>query len=160
VAVRGVAFVVFLLPVVISIAFGSVVMGEILKEPERELNMWPFKFSESGTTDVGSGSVKIVSLKDNYSILESISVQVLATGSGFDCGDLYITIYDLGFTQKQVVTQSGYFDQCFAENNLLLPIDGEFSEKIEGIGFYEIVIEMNDKNYKSTITTSEKFSVT
>jgi len=93
-AVRGVAFVVFLLPVVISIVFGSVVMGEILKEPERELNMWPFKFSESGTIDVGSGSVKIVSLEDNYSILESINVQVLATGSGFDCGDLYITIYD------------------------------------------------------------------
>ena len=46
VAVRTVALVVFLMPVVISLFFGTMVMAEVLKEPDRELNMWRFDFSK------------------------------------------------------------------------------------------------------------------
>ena len=39
-------FVVFVLPVIFSLAFGSAVMADILQKPDRELNMWPMSSSE------------------------------------------------------------------------------------------------------------------
>lgn len=39
---RGIVYVVFLLPVVVSVIFGFVVMVQILEDPGRELNMLPF----------------------------------------------------------------------------------------------------------------------
>ena len=156
VAAKG-AYFVFLFPVIISLALGSFVMAEVLNEPERELNMWPFK--TSGTNKVQSDSIKIVSLQQEYSSSTSINIQVSVTDPTFDCGDLYITIYDLNSSPKQVVTQSGYFGQCFQKDNLMLPVDDEFSEKINDLGKYEIVAEINDKHYKKTITTSEKFTI-
>lgn len=152
-----VAYFVFLFPVIISLALGSFVMAEVLNEPERELNMWPFKFS--GTNKVQSDSIKIISLQQEYSSTTPINIQVSITDPAFDCGDLYITIYDLNSSPKQVVTQSGYFGQCFQKENLMLPVDDEFSEKIGDSGQYEIVAEINDKHYKKIITTSEKFTV-
>ena len=38
-------FVVFVLPVIFSIIFGSAVMADILQKPDRELNMWPMSFT-------------------------------------------------------------------------------------------------------------------
>jgi len=152
-----VAYFVFLFPVIISLALGSFVMAEVLNEPERELNMWPFKFS--GTAKVQSDSIKIISVQQEYSSTTPINIQVSVTDPTFDCGDLYITIYDLNSSPKQVVTQSGYFGQCFQKENLMLPVDDEFSEKIGDSGQYEIVAEINDKQYKKIITTSEKFTV-
>ncbi|HXV50650.1 MAG TPA: hypothetical protein VD689_00820 [Nitrosopumilaceae archaeon] len=152
-----VAYFVFLFPVIISLALGSFVMAEVLNEPERELNMWPFKFS--GTNKVHSDSIKIISLQQEYSSTTPINIQVSITDPAFDCGDLYITIYDLNSSPKQVVTQSGYFGQCFQKENLMLPVDDKFSEKIGDSGQYEIVAEINDKHYKKIITTSEKFTV-
>ncbi len=152
-----VAYFVFLFPVIISLTLGSFVMAEILNEPERELNMWPFK--TSGVNKIQSDSIKIVSLQQEYSSTTAINIQVSVTDLTFDCGDLYITIYDLNSSPKQVVTQSGYFGQCFQKDNLMLPIDDEFSEKINDSGQYEIVAEINDKHYKKTITTSEKFTI-
>ncbi|MBM3896646.1 MAG: hypothetical protein FJ360_02735 [Thaumarchaeota archaeon] len=152
-----VAYFVFLFPVIISLALGSFVMAEVLNEPERELSMWPFKFSE--TNKVQSDSIKIISLQQEYSSTTPIIIQVSVTDPAFDCGDLYITIYDLNSSPKQVVTQSGYFGQCFQKENLMLPVDDEFSEKIGDSGQYEIVAEINDKHYKKIITTSEKFTI-
>jgi len=152
-----IAYFVFLFPVVLSLALGSFVMAEILNEPERELNMWPFKFSE--TNEVQSDSIKIISLQREYSSTTPIEIQISVTDPTFDCGDLYITIYDLNSSPKQVVTQSGYFEQCFQKENLMLPIDDKFSEKIGALGQYEIGVEINDKHYKKIITTSEKFTV-
>lgn len=155
--VAKIAYFVFLFPVIISLALGSFVMAEVLNEPERELNMWPFK--TSGTTKVQSDSIKIISLQQEYSSTTPINIQVSVTDPTFDCGDLYITIYDLNSSPKQVVTQSGYFGQCFQKENLMLPVDDEFSEKISDSGQYEIVAEINDKHYKKIIATSEKFTI-
>ena len=152
-----VAYFVFLFPVIISLALGSFVMAAVLNEPERELNMWPFKTSV--TNKVQSDAIKIISLQQEYSSSTPINIQVSVTDPAFDCGDLYITIYDLNSSPKQVVTQSGYFGQCFQKDNLMLPVDDEFSEKIGDLGQYEIVAEINDKHYKKTITTSEKFTI-
>lgn len=155
---RNLPFVVFILPVVVSLFFGTFVMAEVLKEPERELNMWPFKFSTGGGI-VYSEGMKITGLLKQYSTSQAIKIEISILDPTFDCGDLYITIYDLGSPSKQVVTQSGYFDQCFQKNNQILPIDDEFSETIENPGQYEILIEMKDKSYKKTVFASEKFSV-
>lgn len=152
-----VAYFVFLFPVIISLALGSFVMAEVLNEPERELNMWPFKFSETGTFQ--SDSIKIISLQQEYSITTPVNIQVSVSDPTFDCGDLYITIYDLNSSPKQVVTQSGYFGQCFQQENLMLPVDDKFSEKIDKLGQYEILATMHDKHYKKIITSSEKFTI-
>ena len=156
-AIRNITFVVFLFPVVVSLLIGTFVLAEVLKEPDRELNMLQFEFS--GDIVVSSGAIKITGLQNEYSSTQPIQIDVSINDSTFDCGDLYITIYDLNLTPKQVVTQSGYFGQCFERNNLMLPIDDEFSETVDVPGQYEIVVEMNDKNYKTSISGSEKFIV-
>lgn len=151
----SVTFVVFLLPVILSLLIGSLVMGEVLQEPERELNMWPFE--DSGI--VSSGAIKISGLEKQYLVSEPIEIEISVTDLAFDCGDLYITIYDLSTTPKQVVTQSGFFDQCFNRNNGILPVDDEFSETVDVAGQYELEIEMNDKHYKKTITANGRFTI-
>jgi len=132
------------------------VLGEVLKSPERELNMWPFELSNK--IAVTSGAISIIGLEDNLSKSQPIKITVSVTDPIFDCGDLYITIYDISKTPKEVVTQSAFFGQCYAKNNMVMPIDDEFSEKIDS-GKYEIVAEINDKEFKKSLTASETFSV-
>ena len=150
----NVAFVVFLLPVILSLSLGSFVLGEVLQEPDRELNMWQFE-----TGPVSSGAIKISGLEKEYTTAEPIEIEISVSDSAFDCGDLYITIYDLDQTPKQAVTQSGFFGQCFDKNNGILPVDDEFSETVDDAGQYEIMIEISDKNYEKTITANERFTV-
>ena len=38
----GVTYLVFLLPIVFSFVFGGAVLGQVLQEPDRELNMMQF----------------------------------------------------------------------------------------------------------------------
>ena len=156
-AVRSIAFVVFLFPVVISLFFGTMVLGEVLKEPERNLDMWPFK--SSGNVILQTGGMKINGMQESYSVSKSIEVTVSVSDKIFDCGDLYITIYDISKTPNEVVTQSGFFSQCYAAKNLVMPIGDKFSETIEVPGQYEIVAEINDKEFKKTLTASEQFIV-
>jgi len=151
------AFVVFLLPVILSLLFGTLVMAEVLKDPERELNMMQFDFS--GVSEVSSDSLAIIGLEKEYSTSEPIKIQVSVTDSDFDCGDLYITIYDASLSSKPSVTQSGFFGQCFERNNSLLPVDDEFSEVIDVQGKYEIQIELIDKHGQKNISIKEIFVV-
>ena len=150
----NVAFVVFMLPVILSLSLGSFVLGEVLQEPDRDLNMWPFD-----TSTVSSGAIKISGLEKEYSTSEPIEIGLTVSDPAFDCGDLYITIYDLGQSPKEVVSQNGFFDQCFEKNNGILPVDDEFSETVSAVGQYEIHIEINDKNNEKTITANERFVV-
>ena len=160
-AVRNIAFVVFLFPVVISIFFGTMVLGEVLKEPDRELNMWPFE--ENGGffqgAVISSSAIKIIGLEAQYSIIQPIEITVSVIDPIFDCGDLYITIYDITKNPKEVVTQSGFFGQCYNKNNLMMPIDDEFFVTIDTPGQYEIEAEINDIDFKKTLTTNMKFIV-
>jgi len=160
-AVRNIAFVVFLFPVVISIFFGTMVLGEILKEPDRELDMWPFEENGRLFEDIviSSSAIKIIGLEEQYSNSKPIEITVSVIDPIFDCGDLYITIYDTTKNPKEVVTQSGFFGQCYNKNNLMMPIDDEFSETIDTPGQYEIEAEINNIDFKKTLTTSMKFIV-
>ncbi|MCZ6584332.1 MAG: hypothetical protein O6746_05435 [Thaumarchaeota archaeon] len=154
---RSVAFVVFIFPVVISLFFGTYVITDVLKEPNRELKMLNFEFPEG--LDFQTESIKISGLLKEYSKSDTIEIKVSILDPIFDCGDLYITIYDLSSSPKQVFTQSGYFEQCFGKNNLLLPIEDEFSEIVNISGQYEILIEMKDKSYKRSVAANEMFRV-
>ena len=156
-AVRRVFYLVFLIPAVASIFFGGLVLGEVLKKPERELNMMPFDFSEK--FKVHTGTMTIIGLQKEYSNSKPIEISITVSDPLFDCGDLYITIFDVSKVPKEVVTQSGFFDQCFEKNDLIMPIDDDFSELIDNPGLYEIVSEINDKTYKKSLTASERFIV-
>ncbi len=151
---RGVTYVVYVLPIVFSVIFGSAVMVDILQDPGRELNLLQMgSFEERSTNE----SIQIIGLEQQYSISDPVQIQVIVDDLSFSCGDLYVTIYTSG--KENTVTQSGYFEQCFDENNQFLPNKGRFSEIVDLPGQYELVVDMLDKNQKNSITTSEKFTV-
>ena len=150
-------FLVFVLPVIFSIAFGSAVMGDILQKPDRELDMMP-TYSEGGSSHGSShGSpIEIIGLSKQYSTSNLVEIQVKISDSSFDCGDLYVTIYSAG--KSDVITQGGFFEQCFEKGSKILPVDDEFSKAIDTPGSYEIVAEMVSKQLKN-ISTKETFTV-
>ena len=146
-------FLVFVLPVIFSIGFGSAVMGDILLEPDRELDMWPVSFEEGGSH---GSSIEIVGLAKQYSTSAPVEIQVKIDDSSFDCGDLYVTIYSAG--KSDVITQGGFFEQCFGKSGKILPIDDEFSKVVDTPGSYEIVAEMVSPELKN-ISIKETFTV-
>ena len=148
-------FVVFILPVIFSIAFGSAVMGDILQEPDRELNMIPsMSFSGGSHGSSHDSEIEIVGLSKSYSTSQPVEISVQVSDSKFDCGDLYVTIY----SGKDVVTQGGFFEQCFEAKNELIPIGEKFSKVVDTTGSYKIVAEMISKDLKN-ISISEEFTV-
>ena len=146
-------FVVFVLPVIFSIIFGSAVMADTLQKPDRELNMWPMSSSENSSSH--NSDLKIIGLSNQYLVSEPIEIQVKVNDISFSCGDLYITIYTSG--KSDVVTQAGFFNQCI-ENGTLFPINDKFSKIITVPGSYQIVADIVS-NDLSNISTSGIFTV-
>jgi hypothetical protein len=146
-------FVVFVLPVIFSIIIGTAVLSGVLQNPDRELNMWPMSFSDGLSSN--TSPIQIIGLSKQYSTSEPVEIQVKIGDSSFRCGDLYVTIYSSG--KSDVITQGGFFEQCFEGNNVL-PIDDSFSKVIETPGSYEIVTEMVSKDLKN-ISTRGIFTV-
>jgi hypothetical protein len=145
--------IVFVLPIIFSIIFGSAVMADILQKPDRELNMWPMSFSEGSTSH--NSSLKIIGLSNQYLISEPIEVQVKVTDFSFSCGDLYITIYTS--ENSDVVTQGGFFNQCL-KNGDLFPINDKFSKIITIPGSYQMTADIVS-NELSNISTSGTFTI-
>ena len=149
---RGVLYAVFLLPVIFSIVFGTVVMADVLQESGREINMWPM----GGSGVSHSKSIQIIGLAQQYTTSSPVKIMVSVNDDSFDCGDLYVTIYS---SSRTVVTQNGFLEQCFANSNSNLPINDDFSETLSDPGQYELVAEMKDKSQKNTISAKGKFTV-
>jgi len=147
-------FIVFVLPVIFSIVFGTAVLSDVLQKPDRELNMWPMSSSEGFSSN--SSPIQIIGLSKQYSPSEPVEIQVKVSDSSFNCGDLYVTIYSSG--KSDVITQGGFFEQCFEKGNNILPIGDTFSKVIETPGSYEIVIEMISKTLNN-ISTRGTFTV-
>ena len=146
-------FVVFVLPMIFSIVFGSAVMNDILQKPDRELNMWPMSYSEGFSTN--KSPIEIIGLSKQYSTIVPVEIQIKINDSSFDCGDLYVTIYS---SVSDVITQGGFFEQCFEKGNSMIPVDDKFSKVIDTPGSYEIVAEMVSKQLQS-ISITETFTV-
>jgi hypothetical protein len=144
--------VVFVMPVILSLIFGSAVLAEVLQKPDRELNLWPITFT---TGSSNNAEIKIIGLSSQYSISEPIEITVRINDSSFDCGDLYVTIYS---QTNDVITQGGFFEQCFGDGSKTLPIGDTFSRTIDTPGSYKIVVEMLSKELLN-ISTSGTFIV-
>jgi len=147
-------FVVFVLPIIFSLVFGSAVMADILQKPNRELNLWPISSSEGFSSY--DAQIEIIGLSKQYSTSEPIEIQVKIDDASFDCGDLYVTIYSTG--KRGVITQSGFFEQCFEKGSKILPVGDKFSKVIDTPGSYEIVVEMVSKKLMN-ISASGTFTV-
>ena len=147
-------FIVFVLPVILSVILGSAVLSDVLQKPGRELNMWPMSYSEGvGTL---SSPIEIIGLSKQYSTTEPVEIQVKVTDSSFSCGDLYITVYSSGTTD--VILQEGFFEQCFESGSNAIPVGDEFSKVIDTPGSYDIVVEMVSKQLKN-ISTKGTFTI-
>ncbi|MDC0153945.1 hypothetical protein OAJ02_04340 [Nitrosopumilus sp.] len=144
--------IVFVLPVIFSIIFGSAVMADTLQKPDRELNMWPMTFSGNSSHD---SDIEIIGLENQYSVSEPVQIQVKINDSSFSCGDLYITIYTSG--SGDVVTQGGFFNQCVKNGNLL-PNNDNFSKIVDSPGSYKIVADVVSTDL-SNISTSGTFTI-
>ena len=144
--------IVFVLPVIFSIIFGSAVMADTLQKPDRELNMWPMTFSGHSSHD---SDIEIIGLENQYSVSEPVQIQVKINDSSFSCGDLYITIYTSG--SSDVVTQGGFFNQCVKNGNLL-PNNDNFSKIIDSPGSYKIVADVVSTDL-SNISTYGTFTI-
>ncbi len=157
VATRSVAYLIFLVPIIISVAFASFVMSDILAESDRELNMW--QFQGSGISKVSTSDIALVGIQKEYSTNSPVSFEIRVNNLDFDCGDLYITIYEKSISSNKVFSQNGFFEQCFVKDNSLLPVDDEFSEVINVRGSYEVLVEISDKNQKEKISSRAKLTV-
>ena len=145
-------FVVFVLPVILSLIFGSTVLAEVLQKPDRELNMWPMNSTEDTSNDA---EIEIVGLSKQYSTSEPIEITVIINDLSFNCGDLYVTIYS---SANDAIAQDGFFEQCFENGSKILPMDDKFSRIIDTSGSYKIVVTMVSKELLN-ISTSGTFIV-
>ncbi|MGQ0606738.1 MAG: hypothetical protein ACT4OD_07325 [Candidatus Nitrosotenuis sp.] len=143
-ASRGLA--IFIIPIIFSFVYGGVVLGSILQEP----------YAELGATHQTS-SIEIVSLHGSYSNVDKIEAQASVNDAAFDCGDLYITVYDVSGGQKKAVKQGAFFDQCYGESGTL-PLNEKFSEKFDA-GQYSLEVQLFDKNGDKFLSATQKFSV-
>ena len=148
-------FIVFVLPVILSIIIGSAVLSDVLQQPGRELNMWPMSNSE-GIVTPHSSPIEIIGLSKEYTTTEPVEIQVKVGDSSFSCGDLYITIYSSG--KNDVITQGGFFEQCFESGSSIIPVGDKFSKIVDTPGSYDIVAEMVSKQLKN-ISTKGTFTV-
>ena len=148
-------FIVFVLPVILSIIIGSAVLTDVLQKPDRELNMWPMSNFEGIDTSHIS-TIEIIGLSKQYSTTEPIEVQVKVGDFSFSCGDLYITIYSS--EKNNVILQGGFFEQCFESGNNIIPVGDKFSKVIDIPGSYDIVTEMVSKQLNN-ISTKGTFTV-
>ena len=132
-------------------------MAEALNDPERELNMWQF---DGATSSIQHDQLSIIGLEKTYSTSDQIQFEIKINDSNFERGDLYITIYEISNTgDDQVITQSGYLQQCFVKNQQNLPLGDKYSESVSELGNYKVVIEIYDKQYKQTLSHTETFIV-
>ena len=132
-------------------------MAETLSSPDRELNF--LQFGGEGYTSSSKNEISLVGFNNEITQNSNLEFSIQLSNSDFNCGDLYITIFDVSSSEKQVLTQSGYLKQCFIENNNSLPVDENYLELITKSGTYEIYVEIFNENYSKNISMTETLRV-
>ena len=150
-AVKKIAYLVFVFPVIVSLIFGGYVLSDVLGQPNRQLNMWQFNFAPHIGQQEGNAQIRLLNLVSNYTVSTPLNFRVMVNNTSFDCGDLYLTIYNPNTSPKQVIVQHAYFSQCFAQTSSVMPIQDTFSPVIDTPGIYQIVAEMKDKTNQNSI---------
>ena len=131
-------------------------MAETLASSDRELNFLQFGVDYASSL---SDEISLIGYSSDIVKNTNLEFNIQFTDSDFNCGDLYITIYDISNSQREVLTQSGYLKQCFIQNNNILPVGENYSELISEPGTYEIYIEIFNQQYSENITMTEKLRV-
>jgi len=155
--VKASAFVIYILPIVLSISLGTAVMAETLGNSDRELNF--LQFGGEGYSTSAKNEISLIGYTTEITQNSNLEFSINFSNSDFNCGDLYITIYDASTSEKQVLTQSGYLKQCFIQNNNILPVGENYSELISKPGTYEIYVEIYDQKYSKSISMTETLRV-
>lgn len=146
----GKAILVFVIPIVFSFIYGGAVLALSLQNPDRG-------FDVRVISDT-SGPMQITDLRAQYSTSDQISAHVSVGDPKFDCGDLYMTIYDVSKGQRKAIKQGAFFDQCYGSSGVL-PAPDSFSERIDVPGKYLLEAQLFDKNGDEFLTASQQFSV-
>lgn len=157
-AVKKIAYLVFVFPVIVSLIFGGTVLSDVLGQPDRQLNMWQFKFTTQ-TGQQGDKDIRFLNINSTYPVSTPLNFNIMVNNTAFDCGDLYLTVYDSNTSPKQIVVQHAYFSQCFTQNNSIMPIQDTFAPIIDTPGPYQIVAEMKDKTNQNSISVKADFKV-
>jgi len=151
------AFVIYILPIILSVSLGTAVMAETLNSPDRELNF--AQFDGEGHSYSSKSEISLIGFSSEIAQNSNIEFSIQFSNSDFNCGDLYITIYDTSSSEKQVLTQSGFLKQCFIQNNNTLPVDESYSELITKSGTYEIHVEIFNEKYTDSMNMTETIRV-
>ena len=143
-ASRVAVLVVFIIPAIASVILSSAVMAQILQEPR------------AGGDGI-SEHVVIIGLEPAYSAPAQVEAYVHVLHSAFDCGDLYIKIRDRDTLAS--LSHDGFFVQCFAKTNTMIPIGGAFVTEISEPGTYEFVATIQDAHKRNTASAVGVFTV-
>lgn len=142
-ASKGIAL--FVIPIVFSFVYGGLVLGSAMQGPQVNSMTAP------------SSTLEILELQGSYSSGERVSVQISINDASYDCGDLYITVYDVAGGAKKAVKQGAFFDQCYGTSGTL-PISEKFSENFDA-GQYSLEAQLFDKTGDKFLSATQKFSV-
>ena len=132
-------------------------MAETLGSSDRELNF--LQFGDEEYTSSSKSGINLIGINSQITQNSNLEFSINFSNSDFNCGDLYITIYDTSTSEKKVLTQSGYLKQCFIQNNNKLPVGENYSELISKSGTYEIYIEIFDDKYSKNISMTKTLLV-
>ena len=132
-------------------------MAETLSDSERELNF--LQFGGEGYISSSKTDIQLIGFSSEIIQNSNLEFSITFSNSDFNCGDLYITIYDVSTSEKQVLTQSGYLKQCFIQNNNTLPVGETYSELISKPGTYEIYVEIFDEKYSKNMSMTQTLRV-
>ena len=132
-------------------------MAETLGSPDRELNF--LQFGDDSYIASSSSGISLIGFNPEIIQNSNLEFSIKLSTPDFNCGDLYITIYDITTSEKKVLTQSGYLKQCFIQNNNVLPVGENYSELISEPGTYEIYIEIYDEKYSQNISMTQTLRV-
>lgn len=133
---KGVAYVVFVLPVVFTIVFSTAVLAGALDTMDRELNMWP---SGAHKASPVSGDMIITGLHSEYAESEAIIFHVSVPEAGYDCGTLDMQMRN---SVGELIEEQSYDSQCYTNEILSLPLDG-FSTVAGPPGSYTLTVTMS-----------------
>ena len=131
-------------------------MAETLNSSDRELNFLQFGGEAYiRTTD----EISFDGFNSEIAQNSNLEFGIKVSNPDYNCGDLYITIYEISTSEKQIFTQSGYLKQCFIQNNNILPVGESYSELISKPGSYEIHIEIFNDKYSDSISVTKTLLV-
>ncbi|MDI1495373.1 MAG: putative exported protein [Cenarchaeum symbiont of Oopsacas minuta] len=142
---KNTIYVIFLLPVVAGIALGAIVFAQAIEEGY---------FLVNDARVEQNSDIQIRGLEHTYHPSVPIEIYVIVSDKSYDCGDLYITVYD---SASKSVSQNGYFGECFVDKGVNLPTSETYSEKIDKRGKYTIEAKMYD--HIDSIRVKETFYI-